>query len=138
MPGLDLSAGPTALWFYKVTCPVCQMTAPVAEGMERAYPGRIAGVGQDPQRDLAAFAGEYTMSFSSLEDAEPYEVSDEFGIEIVPSLVLMGSGGEVLDAVESWDREGYNRISARIADLTGTAAVVVSDEGDGLPPFRPG
>ncbi len=40
--------------------------------------------------------------------------------------------------VESWDRDGWNRVAAKAGELTGEAAEAVSWEGDGLPPFRPG
>jgi len=40
--------------------------------------------------------------------------------------------------VESWDRDGYNRIAKRLAQATGSPAGAVSDPGDGLPSFRPG
>ena len=47
-------------------------------------------------------------------------------------------GGTVVDAVEGWDRAGFNRISERLAELSGSAYQPVSEAGDGLPPFRPG
>ena len=55
VPGAELD-GPTAVFFYKVTCPVCQMAAPKAQGFEAGYPGRIVGVGEDPPDKLDAFA----------------------------------------------------------------------------------
>jgi len=138
VPGVDFSAGPTALLFYKVTCPVCQMAAPKAQTFERAYPGRILGVGQDPEPALTEIGREYGMGFPVVADLPPYESSNAYGIESVPTLFLIGSDGSVLDAVESWDRDGFNRVSARLAELTGAAYASISEEGDGLPPFRPG
>ncbi len=136
--GVDLSAGPVALFFYKVTCPVCRQAAPKATAFERAYPGRVVGVGQDPEGDLEAFSREWDMAIRSIVDAEPYEASNAYGIEVVPTLVLVGEGGVVDDVVQAWDRDGYNRVSLRLAELTGREYAVVSDPGDGLPPFRPG
>jgi hypothetical protein len=46
--------------------------------------------------------------------------------------------GEILETVESWDREGYNAVSRRLSDLIGATFEVVSTPGDALPPFRPG
>ena len=48
VPSFDPAAGPKLLFFYKVTCPVCQMAAPKVEAFEEAYPGTILGIGQDP------------------------------------------------------------------------------------------
>jgi peroxiredoxin len=138
LPGVDFQAGPLALFFYKVTCPVCQMAAPRVQGFEQAYPGRIVGVGQDPEAKLAVFAGECGMGFPSLMDPPPYDVSNAYGIAVVPTTFLVDRDGTVLDAVESWDRDGLNRLSARLADVTGSPPTEISNPSDGLPPFRPG
>jgi len=136
--GVDFSAGPTAVFFYKVTCPVCQMAAPKAGAFATGYPGRIVGVGQDPVEKLAAFEAEYGMGFPSLSDAPPYDLSNAYGIETVPTTFLVGTDGTIVDTVESWDRDGLNRLSQELAGLTGRPYVPVSEQGDGLPPFRPG
>jgi hypothetical protein len=138
IPGLDLASAPTAIFFFKVTCPVCQMTAPKVEAFDRAYPGRITGVGQDPESKLEAFGKEFGMTFASVPDAPPYDVSNAYGIQVVPTLFVVDGSGSIVDRVESWDREGYNRASEALAGLTGLPPERISEVGDGLPPFRPG
>ena len=138
IPGVDFAKGPVALWFYKVTCPVCQMAAPKAEVLSQAYPGRVRGVGQDPEPKLASFAEEFGQRFETQPDLPPYPTSDAYGIRVVPTAVLVDREGTVRDVVESWDREGVNRLAGALAELTGSPAVTVSQAGDGLPPFRPG
>ncbi|HEY7400662.1 MAG TPA: redoxin domain-containing protein [Actinomycetota bacterium] len=130
--------GAHALLFYKVTCPTCQMAAPPMDRLERAYPGRIAGIGQDPAEKLEAFSRTYAMTFPSEPDLPPYDVSNAYGIEHVPTLVVVDADGVVADVVESWDRDGLNRASGRLASLLGAEPAVVSEPGDGLPEFRPG
>jgi thiol-disulfide isomerase/thioredoxin len=137
IPGVDLRDGPRALWFYKVTCPVCQMAAPVAERLHQAFPRTVVGVGQDPLPRLEAFGSEFGASFHTVPDLPPYAVSEDFGIEVVPTLVVVADG-KVADIVESWDRDGYNRAFRVLASLTGREAAAVSEESDGLPVFRPG
>lgn len=138
IPGVGIDHCPLAVLFYKVTCPVCQMAAPKVDAFERAYPGRIVGVGQDPPEALEGFSREFGMGFRSVTDLAPYEASDAYGIEVVPTLVLIGEGGIVEDVVQSWDRDGLNRASRRLAELTGGGYAPISDPGDGLPAFRPG
>ena len=128
---------PTAVYFYKVTCPVCQLSGPVTDTFQRAYPGHIVGVGQDPPERLDQFASEFGVTFPSEVDAPPYDVSDAYGIRVVPTLYLI-EDGTVTDVAESWDRAGFNRISERLAASTGREYAVISEEGDGLPAFRPG
>jgi thiol-disulfide isomerase/thioredoxin len=136
IPGLDLS-GPRALWFYKVTCPVCQMAAPIATQLERLSPDRVVGIGQDPPGRLREFSANYGLDTPSVSDSPPFAVSEAYGIETVPTLVLVDDGA-VVDLVQSWDRDGYHRVSARLAGLTGSDPGMAAAVGDGLPPFRPG
>jgi peroxiredoxin len=136
--GVSFDDRPTVLFFYKSTCPVCQLAAPAIETLETAYPGHIVGVGQDDPDTLVAFSGDHGMTFRSVSDAAPYPVSDLYGIRVVPTTFLVGGDGHIVDVVESWDRERLNSISGQIADLTASAFRPVSEPGDGLPPFRPG
>lgn len=138
VPGILLGDGPIGLLFFKVTCPTCQMAAPKVAAFERAYPGRVVGIGQDPQDVLEAFAAHHGMGIRVVEDPPPYDVSDAYGVVTVPTLVVVGADGLVADRVEAWDREGFNRASRRLAVELGVEPAVISEEGDGLPPFRPG
>jgi thiol-disulfide isomerase/thioredoxin len=137
VPGASMS-GPHALFFYKVTCPTCQMAAPAVDRFERAYPGRIVGVGQDPDGALSAFSAEFGMSFPSRSDEPPYGSSNGYGIEHVPTLVVIDGDGVIADVVESWDRAGYNRASTTLAGLLAVERATISEPADGLPEFRPG
>jgi len=138
VPGVDFGAGASVLWFFKVTCPVCQMGAPKIELVDRAFPGIVTGIGQDPGSDLTAFGKEHGTGIRAVPDVEPYPVSNAYGIEVVPTLVVVGGDGIVADVVESWTRDGYNRAAETIAKLVGSETVVISEPSDGLPPFRPG
>jgi thiol-disulfide isomerase/thioredoxin len=138
VPGGPVHDGPVALVFYKVTCPVCQMSAPRIDTMARFYPGRVVGVGQDPPDELERFGREFRMDIAAVADVPPYDVSNSYGIETVPTLFVIDGAGVVADTVVSWDRAGYNRASARLAELLEVEPVTVSDPSDGLPPSRPG
>ncbi len=138
VPGVALGDGPVGLFFYKVTCPTCQLAAPPMAAFERAYTGRVVGVGQDPQDVLEAFGELHGMGIRSFEDRPPYDVSNAYGIVSVPTLFLVGGDGTVEASVGAWDREGFNQVSARIAEALGTEPVVISEPSDGLPSFRPG
>jgi len=136
--GVEFARGPTALVFYKVTCPVCQMAAPKVDVLARAFPGRVQGIGQDDPSKLARFARDHGMDAAVQPDLPPYPLSDAYGVRVVPTLFLVGTDGTVLHLVESWDRDGYNEAARHLADLTSREFVPVSEPGDGLPPFRPG
>jgi thiol-disulfide isomerase/thioredoxin len=138
VPGVAFGQGPVGLFFYKVTCPTCQMVAPAMSAFERAYPGRVVGVGQDPEDVLEAFGEHHGMGLRSLEDRPPYDVSNAYGIVSVPTLVVVDAEGTVVESIGAWDREGFNRASVTIAAGLGVAAATISTQGDGLPDFKPG
>jgi thiol-disulfide isomerase/thioredoxin len=129
--------GARAIVFYKVTCPVCQMAAPKVQALADTYPERVVVVGQDPPDRLAAFGVDYGMPISPVADLPPYHASEAYGVRTVPTIFLV-DGDTVVDTVEGWDRAGFNRVSGRLAELSGAAYRPVSETGDGLPPFRPG
>jgi hypothetical protein len=130
--------GPVGLFFYKVTCPTCQLAAPKMRAFERAFPGRVIGVGQDAERELARFSQERSMEIRSIEDAPPYPVSNAYGIVSVPTLCLIGDDGRMLESVGAWERTGFNRVAERMAELAGVVPIVISTADDGLPDFKPG
>lgn len=136
--GVQLDGAPKVLYFYKVTCPVCQMAAPAAQSFDRAYPGHIVGIGQDPPPKLAEFGDAFGQQFPAHADAPPYPASSAYGIRVVPTAVLVDAGGMVVDVVESWNRDGLNGMSKRLAGLLDLPYTSISEPGDGLPPFRPG
>jgi peroxiredoxin len=138
IPGLDLDDGPAGLFFYKVTCPTCQLAAPTMRRFERTFPGRVIGIGQDPLDELERFSEAHEMDIASIEDAPPYPFSDAYAVESVPTLYLIGSDARVLEAVGAWDRSGFNRVAATLAGLTGGEPVLVSEPDDGRPDFKPG
>jgi peroxiredoxin len=113
------------------------MAGPAVQAFERAYPGHMVGIGQDPTEKLERFANEYGTTFDSVSDAPPYPISDAYGIRVVPTVFLVQAGA-IVEAVESWNRDGLNSVSVRLADLTGAPYAPVSEPTDGLPPFRPG
>lgn len=138
IPGVDFSSGPTVLFFYKVTCPVCQMAAAPANRFEQAYPGHMYGIGQDPEEKLAEFDRTYGLGFPSTPDLPPYDVSNAYGVRVVPTTFLVDEDATILEVVEAWDRDGLNRLSKQLASLVAVEAVTISEPSDGLPPFRPG
>ena len=138
VPRVAFGDGPVVLFFFKVTCPTCQLAAPTMAAFERGYPGRVVGIGQDPQDVLDAFGEVHGMGMRSIEDRPPYDVSNRYGIVSVPTLIVVGDDGRVVESIGAWGREGFNRASERIARALGVDPVPISVEGDGLPSFKPG
>ncbi|MEA2717956.1 MAG: hypothetical protein QOI99_2273 [Actinomycetota bacterium] len=122
---------PTVLAFFKVSCPVCQMAAPMVRAMAESGAGVVA-IGEDPAPALAGYRDRWGQAVPTLSEPPPYRVSGAYGLVSVPSLYLVGPDGTVLDAVVGWDRDAWNRASVAAGGRA------VSAPGDGLPPYRPG
>lgn len=136
-PVPDAPEGAHAVVFYKVTCPTCRLAAPPMERLHRAAPDRVVAVVQDPPEAAEGFNEDLGTTLSPHPDTEPYDLSNAYGVRTVPTVFVVADG-TVRDVVESWDREGWNRVARTLASLSGIEPVDVSEDGDGLPPFRPG
>jgi len=129
-PWLD-APGPTVVAFFKTTCPVCMMAAPKIQALADGGV-RVVAIGQDPPPALERYAAEHGQRVVTLSEASPYPVSDAYALTVVPTLYAIDRAGNVVDAVQSWDRVRWNEFAA------GLGVPPVSDPSDGLPTFRPG
>jgi peroxiredoxin len=93
-------AGPVLLVFYKVSCPVCQMTLPFLDRLGR----QVIAISQDDpratERFQKRFGGTMLTLFDRAEDG--YPVSNAFGISHVPSLFLVEADGTISLATEGF------------------------------------
>jgi peroxiredoxin len=110
------------LAFFKVACPVCQLTFPFLERLSRAL--KIFGVSQDDAEATREFNQEHGITFPALLDSEGegFPASNAYGISRVPSLFLIEPDGKI-----SWTLEGFSK-----KDLEQLGARV------GVKPFKPG
>ena len=124
------SAGPVLLAFFKISCPVCQLTLPF---LDRIGGGsvRVVGISQDDAESTQEFLDEYGPSVETLIDPYHYRVSDQFGIGTVPSLFQVEPGGAISHA---WS--GFSR--ADMEKLGGRAGKTVFHETDRVPAYKPG
>jgi hypothetical protein len=93
---------------------------------------RVVAIGEDPPPALERYAAEHGQRVVTLSEASPYPVSDAYALTVVPTLYAIDRAGNVVDAVQSWDRVRWNELAA------GLGVPSVSDPSDGLPTFRPG
>lgn len=130
----DLCArGPLLLAFFKITCPVCQMTFPFLERLHQAGTLQIYGVSQNDASDTLEFNREFGVTFPTLLDTEEsgYPVSNAFGIASVPTLFLVDPGGTVSFVCEGWSRKD-------IAWLGSQFGANVFRQSDKVPEWKPG
>jgi peroxiredoxin len=121
-----LARGPAVLAFFKVSCPVCQLTSPFLERLhQRRQEGglQFIGISQDAGAPTREYNQEFGVTFPTLlDDPGDYPASNAFGISHVPSLFLVEQDGSV-----SWSVDGFSK---RELEALGRRA--------GVAPFLPG
>jgi peroxiredoxin len=128
-----LAGGPALLVFFKVSCPVCQLTLPFLERIAKGGSMRVFGVSQDDAKATGRFAKEFGVTFPMLLDQESagYAASNAFGISTVPSLLLIEPGGKV-----AYSGEGF--VKRDLEDLGRRAGVEVFRQDDYVPEWKAG
>lgn len=135
-----LGAGATLLAFFKPTCPTCRLAFPVFGELERRYGDAVpvVAVTQDDLATSRRWLDDLGFRGRVLDDSGGYPASAAYDLDSVPTLVLVGADGAVVDASDGWDRDRVNAWDERLAAMTGRAPSPVSVEGDGRPPWKPG
>lgn len=135
------AAGPALLAFFKNTCPVCRLSFPVWGELAHRYGEGMAmvAVAQDPLTKARLWLEEVGFQAPVVDDSDDFATSSAYGVDTVPTLVLVGADGQVLDVSEGWDRDRANEWDLALAELTGLpSAGPVSTPSDGLPAYRAG
>ncbi len=139
--GGGVAAPATLLFFFKHDCATCDLTAPIMERIHRGLSPaglRLLGVSQDDARLTARFAERHGLTFPCALDAE-LAVSETYGFDAVPALVLAGPDGAVLASSEGWVKAEVEALAARAAQRCGAEAPAIEPQDDApLPAMRPG
>jgi len=110
-----LAAGPALLAFYKVSCPVCQLTFPYLERLAAGSSIQIIGISQDDDNSTKGFNQRFGVTFPTLLDQskENYPASNAYGISTVPSLFLVEKSGEVAKSFSGFSKRDLETLGER-------------------------
>jgi len=111
-----LANGPILLAFFKVTCPVCQLTFPFLERLHNPATLPVYGISQNCEDDTREFNRHLGVSFPTLLDREEDEfpASNAYGISSVPTLFLIERDGTIARVVEGWQRKQIEWLGDKI------------------------
>jgi peroxiredoxin len=131
-----IAKGPVVAAFFKITCPVCQLTFPFLDRMHRGPHGagmQIFGISQDDPDSTREFTDEFGVTFPILFDTAEsgYPAANAFNIAHVPSVFLIEPDGMI-----SWTMEGFDKKA--LEALGSRAGVVTFTERDRVPAFKAG
>ena len=136
-----LKKGPVLLAFFKVSCPVCQLSFPYFQRLAAAYGHKIAiiGVSQDAAAETAAFAREYGVKFPiALDDPKGYPVSNAYGLTNVPTLFWISRDGQVEITSVGWSKQDVGHVNLQLASASQMPLAQVFRPGESVVEFKPG
>ncbi|HLI85125.1 MAG TPA: TlpA disulfide reductase family protein [Bryobacteraceae bacterium] len=104
--------GPAVLAFFKISCPVCQLTFPYLERIHSSSRLPVFGISQNNAADTRDFTRRFGITFPILLDSRDsgYPVSNAFGISHVPTLFVAGPGGVIERVTEGWLKSEIGRL----------------------------
>ncbi len=128
-----LRNGPVLLAFFKVSCPVCQLSAPFLERLSRTSGLQVIGISQDDASSTSSFNQRFGIAFPVLldESRARYPVSNAFGIGSVPSMFLIEPDGIVSSAFSGFSKRDFEQLGQRLS-------ISLFRPGEDVPAFRAG
>jgi len=108
--------GPVLLAFFKVTCPVCQLTFPFLERLHVSGKLAVFGISQNCPDDSTEFNREFGITMPTLLDTEKsgFPVSNDYGISHVPTMFLIGSDGRIERVIEGWNKQEMEALGSTV------------------------
>ena len=110
-----LRDGPALFAFYKISCPVCQLTAPYLQRLSAGGKIQIVGVSQDDTESTQAFNERFGVTFPTLLDqaSEGYPASNAYGISSVPTLFLVEPDGRISKSFSGFSKRDLEELGQR-------------------------
>ena len=110
-----LEKGPALLVFYKISCPVCQLTAPYLERLAGGQKLQVIGISQDNASSTQSFNQRFGVTYPTLLDEHDngYAASNAFGISSVPSLFLVEQDGNIATAFNGFSKQDIAALAER-------------------------
>jgi thiol-disulfide isomerase/thioredoxin len=129
-----LKSGPVLLAFFKISCPVCQLTFPFLKRLaENAAPGapKLVALSQDDAKSTAQFQRRFGPAEPALIDERPYRASNAYRLRNVPTLYLVEPTGVISMAVSGFHKAALEGLAERFGTLA-------FGPGEQVPALRPG
>jgi peroxiredoxin len=128
-----VSTKPAVVAFFKVTCPVCQLTFPFLERMSKSDNLEFVGISQDDVDATEEFRTEFGVTFPTVLDEARmgYLVSNQFGIATVPSVFVIEPDRSIGMAFTGFSKKDLEQIG----ELAGIAPF---QSGDHVPDYKGG
>jgi AhpC/TSA family len=101
--------GPRLLVFAHADCPTSHLALRHLAGLDGG-PVTPVLIAEEPPERAARMARRSGIAFPVLAQEAPFAVSEQFGVEAVPTAVLVDASGVAVESLVGWDRAGYERL----------------------------
>ncbi|MBI2767799.1 MAG: TlpA family protein disulfide reductase [Chloroflexi bacterium] len=127
---------PALLCFVKEDCPTCVLSAPLIDAAGAAFGGTIDtwAITQDGEGP-GVFAARLPSGMPVLDDSK-LAVSFRYDLDTVPTVILAGPRGEVLEQFVGFGKADWQALFGRLISLTLQPAPVL--DWSAYPDWRPG
>ena len=102
--------GPVVLVFAHGDCPTSTLTLRRLAALDDNPEVRLACIAEETPSGAARLARRTGIRFPMLAEEAPFEVSQAYGIETVPTAVRIDPGSGITDTVVGWDASAYGRL----------------------------
>ena len=102
--------GPVVLVFAHGDCPTSTLTLRRLAALDDNPEVRLACIAEETPSGAARLARRTGIRFPMLAEEAPFEVSQAYGIETVPTAVRIDPGSGITDTVVGWDASAYARL----------------------------
>lgn len=125
--------GPALIAFFKISCPVCQLTFPFIERIHTPAKLPVYGISQNDADDTRGFAQRFGVNFPVLLDTKQsgFAISNAFGISSVPTMFLIERDGTISRVFVGWRKQEIDWLAAK-------AGVSAFRKGENLPEWKAG
>jgi peroxiredoxin len=119
--------------FFKVTCPVCQLTMPFLERMHASGRLAICAISQHDAPDTHEFNQTFGVTIPTVLDAEDegFGASNAYGISSVPTMFLVERDGVISRTIEGWSKADMEALGAE-------AGIALFRAADDVPAWKAG
>lgn len=127
------------LIFYKFNCPTCQLTVPYIQRIYEAYGDafHFLAIAQDGPEKTADFRKEFRITIPTAMDMSPYPVSSAYGLESVPSILLVNPDHTIRYAGDGFVKQDLLNLADVLAEKSSRPQIDVFGN-DRVPEMKPG
>ena len=127
-----LEKGAVLLAFFKISCPVCQLTLPYLERLKNGKLQLVA-ISQDDAESTRELYNEFRISIDTLLDSEDdgYPVSNAYGLTHVPTMFIIEQNGLIGEVINGF-------VKRQIATIGTRSGIAPFGPGDYAPEWKPG